>query len=400
VEVTPPVYLFGTLHLPYNSVWDTIPENVKRAFSSSRDVLLELQLSSSETTRHLVECQMLPNDQDIAEILHPELVKRVDNYLRRIRTRLPNWLSESSRSTLIRGGVSLSEKFFRDVTYNWRRKRPVWILSLISTLTEENVESWDTPVLDHFMDNAARRLGKNLTALETVNDHCQPLKKLGDVEVETALRVQLDYLESLLNGPPPTMQRNLAAYRCGDLGALVDSQPFLPLAPFSELTSAINVTESDLATLQGAETMLYNKLATRRNRRMTKTIESLLTCQRNHSIFIAIGAAHLIGAKSVVERLEKRGYVVHHVGTSETIEGPNLPGNIVALGDPGSVPQTSSILTLPPEERGGGDVRQVTSFPLGRLSSDELQELMDYFFGRAQGSRRRRAANYSRSHVR
>jgi hypothetical protein len=196
------------------------------------------------------------------------------------------------------------------------------------------------------------------------------------------------------------MQRNLAAYRCGDLGALVDSQPFLPLAPFSELTSAINVTESDLATLQGAETMLYNKLATRRNRRMTKTIESLLTCQRNHSIFIAIGAAHLIGAKSVVERLEKRGYVVHHVGTSETIEGPNLPGNIVALGDPGSVPQTSSILTLPPEERGGGDVRQVTSFPLGRLSSDELQELMDYFFGRAQGSRRRRAANYSRSHVR
>ena len=188
MEVTPPVYLFGTLHLPYNSVWDTIPENVKRAFSSSRDVLLELQLSSSETTRHLVECQMLPNDQDIAEILHPELVKRVDNYLRRIRTRLPNWLSESSRSTLIRGGVSLSEKFFRDVTYNWRRKRPVWILSLISTLTEENVESWDTPVLDHFMDNAARRLGKNLTALETVNDHCQPLKKLGDVEVSCCSR--------------------------------------------------------------------------------------------------------------------------------------------------------------------------------------------------------------------
>ena len=80
-------------------------------------------------------------------------------------------------------------------------------------------------------------------------------------------------------------------FRCGDLGALVDSQPFLPLAPFSELTSVVNVSESDLTTLQGAETMLYNKLATRRNRRMTKTIDSLLRDgQRNHSVFIGVGA--------------------------------------------------------------------------------------------------------------
>ena len=77
--------------------------------------------------------------------------------------------------------------------------------------------------------------------------------------------------------------------RCGDLEALVNSQPFLPLPPFSELTSVVNVSESDLAALQGVETMLHNKLSTRRNRRMTRTIENLLTGQRNHSIFIGVG---------------------------------------------------------------------------------------------------------------
>ena len=34
-----------------------------------------------------------------------------------------------------------------------------------------------------------------------------------DLQVETALRVQLDYLESLQSGPPPSMQRDLSAYR-------------------------------------------------------------------------------------------------------------------------------------------------------------------------------------------
>ena len=38
------------------------------------------------------------------------------------------------------------------------------------------------------MDNAARRLGKNLAALETASDHCQPLKKLGDDEVKVDLK--------------------------------------------------------------------------------------------------------------------------------------------------------------------------------------------------------------------
>ena len=78
--------------------------------------------------------------------------------------------------------------------------------------------------------------------------------------------------------------------RCGDFRALVESEPFLPLPPFSELSGLINITESEMATLQEVEVSLYKRMGTRRNRRMTKTIDYLLMSQRNHTTFIGIGA--------------------------------------------------------------------------------------------------------------
>ena len=193
VEVNPPVYLFGTLHLPYNNIWDTIPDNVKTAFSSSSDVFLELEISDQQTSMSLMECQLLPGDCEITSLLHESLVKRIENYLRRILLQLPNWLDDNSRSTLLRGGQSASDDFFADVTRNWRRKRPIWVLTLISSLTEENVKTWTKPVLDHFLDNAAGSLGKNLTALETPNEHCQPLNRLEDAQASCKTRFEQYY---------------------------------------------------------------------------------------------------------------------------------------------------------------------------------------------------------------
>ena len=84
-------------------------------------------------------------------------------------------------------------------------------------------------------------------------------------------------------------------YRCGDLGALIDSQPMLPLPPLTNIT---NITSDEVAVIEEVETMLYNRLATRRNRRMTKTIDALLKDQRADPVFIAIGAGTHIATHS------------------------------------------------------------------------------------------------------
>ena len=183
VNTTPPVYLFGTLHLPYNTLWDVIPGNVKAAFSSSSDVHLELRLSNSETSESLEECQLLPNGKLIDEILPSDLVTRIENYLESLRRLFPSWLDESLQSSFFRGGLSNSDHLFAAVTQDWKRKKPIWVLNLLSALTEESIRQREKPMLDRFLDNAARHLGKELTALETVNDHCQPFNRLKNDQV-------------------------------------------------------------------------------------------------------------------------------------------------------------------------------------------------------------------------
>ena len=183
VEVDPPVYIFGTLHLPYSILWDTLPGNVKTAFSSSADICLELKLSDSNTIDDFNECQLLPYERTVDNVLAPELIKRIENYFKRIQGLLPSWLDENSQSNFLRSGQSESESVFRSMTHNWRRKRPIWILALISSLTEENIRQRKIPVLDLFIDKAAEGLGKTVEALETVNDQCQPLNRLDDEQV-------------------------------------------------------------------------------------------------------------------------------------------------------------------------------------------------------------------------
>ena len=180
VDSTPPVYLFGTVHLPYDTLWDAIPDNVKTAFSSSGDIFLELQLSDKETSNSLQECQLLSNNRTIDRVLSPELVTRIEQYLEKIRTLFQAWIDEDPVSSLFRGGGSYSDHLFSAVTHDWKRKKPIWVLSLIGSLTEENIRQRKKPVLDRFLDNAARALGKNLKPLEGVNDHCQPLNRLED----------------------------------------------------------------------------------------------------------------------------------------------------------------------------------------------------------------------------
>ena len=44
VNTNPPSYFFGTIHVPYNLVWDGLSENVMKAFIEAENVYFELDL--------------------------------------------------------------------------------------------------------------------------------------------------------------------------------------------------------------------------------------------------------------------------------------------------------------------------------------------------------------------
>ncbi len=78
---------------------------------------------------------------------------------------------------------------FNAITADWKKKRPVWILMLISSLSEENLQNRNVPLLDLFMDNVAEGLGKEVQAMETPRDQCRPLNKIGNDKVREVTRV-------------------------------------------------------------------------------------------------------------------------------------------------------------------------------------------------------------------
>ena len=68
VNSSPPSYLFGTVHVPYTLVWDSVSEHAKTAFNSANQVYIELDLSNRETQQASQACQLLPQGQNISQV--------------------------------------------------------------------------------------------------------------------------------------------------------------------------------------------------------------------------------------------------------------------------------------------------------------------------------------------
>ena len=61
---------------------------------------------------------------------------------------------------------------------DWKRLRPVWLLLLLDSLSEQRTRLSNVPVVDTFLERAAQGLGKGIQAVEQPRDQCRPLNKL------------------------------------------------------------------------------------------------------------------------------------------------------------------------------------------------------------------------------
>ena len=167
-------------------MWSRIPLNQKTAFVSSGSLLTELDLTDSKTLKRLSECQFLPEGQDLYTILPIDVYQRVEAFLERIKDLFLVWLKRNNNG----GGVSAflqqtRDKLFHGITYNWHKRRPIWLLFLLDSLNENMIKYRSTPIFDTFLDNAANSLAKNTQGIENVADHCRPLNNLKQDEVCT-----------------------------------------------------------------------------------------------------------------------------------------------------------------------------------------------------------------------
>lgn len=121
----------------------------------------------------------------------------------------------------------------------------------------------------------------------------------------------LDYQIDLLAGLPDTEQESFLLYALKDLGSLVRQADILMTAWRTGDNARIAaILESSVGNDKDRQAV-YRKIMTERNRNMAKKIALHLASPG--TVFVVVGAGHLVGDTGIVELLKKEGFTVEQL---------------------------------------------------------------------------------------
>ncbi|XP_048458361.1 metalloprotease TIKI2-like [Rhincodon typus] len=331
----PPAYLFGTIHVPYTRVWDFVADNCKRAFQHSNSVYFELDLTDPYTISALTSCQMLPHGENLQDVLPRDLYRRLKRHLDYVKLMMPLWMTPDQR-----GKGLYADYLFNAIAGNWERKRPVWVMLMVNSLTEADIRSRGVPVLDLYLAQEAERMKKRTGAVERVEEQCHPLNGLNFSQVLFALNQTLLQHESLRAGSlqaPYTTEDLIKHYNCGDLNAVIFNHDT------SQMPNFINTTlpPHEQVTAQEIDNYFRQELIYKRNERMGKRVTALLEANPDKSFFFAFGAGHFLGNNTVIDVLRQAGYEVEHTPAGQPFELKKTEKSGLSSGS-SSLPSTST----------------------------------------------------------
>ncbi|XP_066981852.1 metalloprotease TIKI1-like [Macrobrachium rosenbergii] len=314
VKRNPPSYFFGTIHVPYTRVWEHIPNNTKRAFHLSDNVYFELDLTDPYTISALTTCQLLPQGENLSDVLPGELYTRLKRHLAYVKAQMPHWMTSDQR-----GRGLYADYLFNAITGNWERKRPVWVMLMVNSLTESDIRSRGVPVLDLYLAQEAERLTKRTGAVERVEEQCVPLNGLNFSQVVFALNHTLSQQEILRAGDGRltfTTDDLIRHYNCGDLNAVIFSQDTTQVPHLGNAS----LPPVDAATATHIDEYFREELIYRRNQRMGQRVVEILKANPDQSFFFAFGAGHFLGNHTVLDVVRASGLTVHHVAPDTRIK--------------------------------------------------------------------------------
>ncbi|XP_054253581.1 metalloprotease TIKI1 [Indicator indicator] len=336
IKRDPPSYFFGTIHVPYTRVWDFVPENSKKAFHQSHIVYFELDLTDPYTISALTSCQLLPQGKNLQDVLPHDIYRRLKQHLEYVKLMMPSWMTPDQQ-----GKGLYADYLFNAIAGNWERKRPVWVMLMVNSLTEVDIKSRGVPVLDLYLAQEAERLRKPTGAVEKVEEQCHPLNGLNFSQVVFALNQTLLQQESLRAGSfqiPYTAEDLIKHYSCGNLSSIIFNHDT------SQVPNFINTTllAHELVTAQEIDSYFRQELIYKRNERMGRRVKDLLEEYPDKSFFFAFGAGHFMGNNTVIDVLRREGYEVEHTPAGQAINNRNPPQTLLAFSS-SSLAHSSSV---------------------------------------------------------
>ena len=256
-----PSYLFGTYHLLGEEYLTEVPET-KKPFAKAKGVVVELILDSSKMMTVMMSKSVM-RDKKISTLLSPEDFQRVDSALQAL------------------SGYSL--KMFD--MFKPAQVSVMFGLFQAQTLNAELLKKYNGVPLDVHLASSAKKAGKTVTALETMEQQFDMLYNHFTVE-EQAKQLVETVNQSALTAK--TSVEMVELYMQKDLDGLDRMMESLP----EDLTGNMDYMLKD------------------RNINWVNVLPELM---KSGSQFIAVGAGHLPGPDGLITLLKKEGYNVKPV---------------------------------------------------------------------------------------
>jgi uncharacterized protein YbaP (TraB family) len=254
-------YLFGTYHLLGAKFLTEVPET-EQPFAKAKGVVVELVLDSSKMMSVMMSKGIM-HDKKISTLLSPKDFQRVDSVM------------------LALSGYSL--KMF-DMFKPAQASMMIGLFQA-QTLNAELLKKYEGVPLDVHIASSAKKAGKTVTALETMEQQFDMLYNHFTVEEQAKQLVEaVDQIDFTAKAAVEMTQ----LYLQKDLDGLTRMMESMP----EELTGNMDYMLKD------------------RNVNWVKTLPALM---KSGSQFIAVGAGHLPGADGLIALLRKEGYTVKPV---------------------------------------------------------------------------------------
>lgn len=146
----------------------------------------ELDLTDPYTISALTSCQLLPQGENLQDVLPRDIYRRLKRHLEYVKLMMPSWMTPDQR-----GKGLYADYLFNAIAGNWERKRPVWVMLMVNSLTEADIKTRGVPVLDLYLAQEAERMRKRTGAVEKVEEQCHPLNGLNFSQVSLKLALKL-----------------------------------------------------------------------------------------------------------------------------------------------------------------------------------------------------------------
>ncbi|BCS35352.1 hypothetical protein TBR22_A45790 [Luteitalea sp. TBR-22] len=265
------VALFGTIHVPDARVL-ALPPAVKAAFDRADRVVTEIPLSA-QSQAQMATALLLPPDQRLRAIIGEARFARLHARVRAVLA------SKAPEIAPLVGGML-------DRLKPWAAMAQLATLDYLPDLLAGRTS------LDATLYADAEKAGKAVGGLETVAEQAGTFDAFTPEEQGRLLDEALHELET--PGQSATGAQLVEWYLAGDA---------------EKLATALAGTPDDEALAKKFETEVLVK----RNHRMASRVDALRREAPAETLFVAVGALHLVGPENLPQLLQVGGYAISRV---------------------------------------------------------------------------------------